>query len=150
VWRAELPFVEQKTPEVSRDPLDALGPFTETELCKPVALKLILKQLAEIRDTNRTLHSQLQTERNQNDALAGRANRAETALSILQAAVRLNDRRGRIVHLIEFAMVILISFMIDATKSSSWTTLVGLGIACLALLGAVAFIQWWPSKPENQ
>lgn len=132
-------------PEIGHEPLDALSPFTEAELCKPVAVKLILKQLADFKERNHLLTAQLQTERGDNDALTNRTTKAETELRVLRDAVGLTDRRDRIVRLIEFALVLLIGFMIDAARSSSWVELVGLGIATAALVGAVALIQWWPA-----
>lgn len=142
--------IEQQTPDVSRDPIEALGPFTESELCKPVAVKLFLKELAAAKESNGSLLSQLQTEHGRNDTLTSRANNAETELRVLKAATHLIDKRDRIVRLIEFALVLLIGFMIDAARSSAWTNLVGLGIASGALIFAVALIQWWPPTPENK
>ena len=142
--------IEQQTPETTRDPFGAIGPLTENDLSKPVTVKLILMQLSELKEANRSLMAQLQVERGRNDALANAANAAQTEIRVLRESVRLTDKRDRVVRLIEFAMVLIISFMIDAAKSSDWKVLGGLGLAVLALGFAVGLIQWWPSKPENK
>lgn len=141
--------IEAQAAGVALEPLDALGPFRESDLCKPAAVRLTYMQLKESKEANQALRAELSAERAQIGALITRAGNAEGELRVLRRTLGLNDRRDRVVRLIEFAMILVISFLIDAARSSEWTLAVGLGIASVALGGAVALIQWWPAEAEK-
>jgi hypothetical protein len=107
-------------------------------------------QLAEVRAAHRAILTELQTERQRNEALTSRANSLETELRVLQASIQLTGRREKIVRLIEVVIIVLVEYAIESAKSASWTNFVVSTAACLVLVAVIVLHQWWPRTSEKK
>jgi hypothetical protein len=142
--------IEQQTPEVPRTDRIELDAPTEAELCTRGAVKLTHMQLADLRAVHRAILTELQTERQRNEALTSRANSIETELRVLQASIKSTGRREIIVRLIELVIIALVNFAIEYAKSESWANFTIVTVACLVLAAVVVLNQWWPRTSEKK
>ena len=101
-----------------------LTAVTEAELRGPGAVKLLYRELTELKATHNDALAELKNERNRNDILASKANSSDKDHCILKERLRATGHRHAVVRLIEVVIVVLLAYAIDFAKSGSWTNLV--------------------------
>lgn len=142
--------IEQPTPEVAGAIRIELEAPTEAELCTRGAVKLTHMQLAELKTAHDAMRSELQAERQRNDALVSRLNTVQTDYQVLKASLQSTKYREIIVRIIELVILALLTYAIDFEKSGDTKDFGVFIVICVVLVLLIALIQWTPRPRETK
>jgi len=121
-----------------------LSAATEAELCKPGAVKLLYGQLTELKAQNQVILAELKAEKDRNQNLNFQAHTSDTESKVLRERLGYTTQRDRIVRLIEFVVLGLLTFATDSAKAGSWISFASFVVLSLALVCAILLIQRGP------
>lgn len=131
-------------------PRPELSPLTETELRSSAAVKLTHIQLCELQETHRGILTELQTEKQRNEALTFRAHSSETECSVLRERLGATGYRDIIVRLIELVILGLLAFAIDFARTGERNSLVATLLLSGILVVVIFLIQRGHRPKERQ
>jgi hypothetical protein len=111
--------VPQQTPEVTyTDRIDLDAP-SERELCSTGAVKLTHIHMGELKISNKQLLTDLEAERQRNNALAARASSCETELRVFKAFNSSTGYKEIIIRTLELVIVVLLTYAIDFERAGN-------------------------------
>ncbi len=141
--------VEQQVPEVARTGRIDLGVPTEVELCSRGAVKLTHMQLAEVKANYRVVLTDLQAERQRNDALAAHAVSVDTELRVIKAISRSNSHREIIVRTLELVIVALLTYAIDFEREGNSKSFIVFLVLSAILVVLIILVQLGSAPPKE-
>ena len=127
----------QPSPE---GPFIELTAVTETELRAPGAVKLLYRELTELKATHSSCLAELNSERSRNEALASKASSSNKDYCVLKERLSATGHRHAVVRLIEVVILVILAYAIDFAKSGSWRNLVVFLILSVILWIAIYLI----------
>jgi hypothetical protein len=113
--------------------------ITEAELQKPVAAKLLYKQVSELIVEKQKLILKLEVEQTRREQIGLQLSQADARRQVLEEKISALSDRNSISQLIWGAMAIAIGLAIDFSKSGNWAAALLL-IALIIFLGIAVYL----------